>query len=529
MRARLRQATSQPQATAGGLRRQRGTCRKKPKRSTGQAKRQEPRPSPRLPKGTSERRGSEGAKGGCRRPAAPRRSRGASLPQESGVPGGLPQGEGDSVRVRPRRGCKASTRTTNPARSATDATEQTSATRPKAKRSGSGRPDSPRNTGDSREACPCEQGSGRRRASRRPPQGACGASEEHAGKSRSEAQGRRSGRSPGRARGCRRAQANDAAVKARRAAAAGLPPRGGAEALHCRKRAVCPEACRRAKATACECAPEGGAKRARAQQTRRAAPQTQRNRPPRPGRKRSGAGAEGRRNRKSEPPRSLTASEGLSGEKRTSHSRPARRAGERSGAGPTGRTAATARSSPESQSELQVRRSSGSDREAAVDRSLPRPMESASPPARPGGRHAKHDGPRGNRAARQDGSTAEGTGAGRAQRSGRQLSAKRSPAAMTGTKLPGHREAERTKAGGRSCSLEGRAGPTDKRCRKGQTTAVPAPSPAELARHNAPGGQTAGRSRTGENLRAQKAPLLPHYQSSLTRPSGSAEAGESSS
>ena len=230
-----------------------------------------------------------------------------------------------------------------------------------------------------------------------------------------------------------------------------------------------------------------------------------------------------------EPPRSLTASEGLSGEKRTSHSRPARRAGERSGAGPTGRTAATARSSPESQSELQVRRSSGSDREAAVDRSLPRPMESASPPARPGGRHAKHDGPRGNRAARQDGSTAEGTGAGRAQRSGRQLSAKRSPAAMTGTKLPGHREAERTKAGGRSCSLEGRAGPTDKRCRKGQTTAVPAPSPAELARHNAPGGQTAGRSRTGEKLRAQKAPLLPHYQSSLTRPSGSAEAGESSS
>ena len=318
-------------------------------------------------------------------------------------------------------------------------------------------------------------------------------------------------------------------MKARRAAAAGLPPRGGAEALHCRKRAVCPEACRRAKATACECAPEGGAKRARAQQTRRAAPQTQRNRPPRPGRKRSGAGAEGRRNRKSEPPRSLTASEGLSGEKRTSHSRPARRAGERSGAGPTGRTAATARSSPESQSELQVRRSSGSDREAAVDRSLPRPMESASPPARPGGRHAKHDGPRGNRAARQDGSTAEGTGAGRAQRSGRQLSAKRSPAAMTGTKLPGHREAERTKAGGRSCSLEGRAGPTDKRCRKGQTTAVPAPSPAELARHNAPGGQTAGRSRTGEKLRAQKAPLLPHYQSSLTRPSGSAEAGESSS
>ena len=231
-------------------------------------------------------------------------------------------------------------------------------------------------------------------------------------------------------------------MKARRAAAAGLPPRGGAEALHCRKRAVCPKACRRAKATACECAPEGGAKRARAQQTRRAAPKTQRNRPPRPGRKRSGAGAEGRRNRKSEPPRSLTASEGLSGEKRTSHSRPARRAGERSGAGPTGRTAATARSSPESQSELQVRRSSGSDREAAVDRSLPRPMESASPPARPGGRHAKHDGPRGNRAARQDGSTAEGTGAGRAQRSGGQLSAKRSPAAMTGTKLPGHREGE---------------------------------------------------------------------------------------
>ena len=111
----------------------------------------------------------------------------------------------------------------------------------------------------------------------------------------------------------------------------------------------------------------------------------------------------------------------------------------------------------------------------------------------------------------------------------KQFSAKRSPAAMTGTKLPGHREAERTKAGGRSCSWEGRAGPTDKRCRKGQTTAVPAPSPAELARHNAPGGQTAGRSRTGENLRAQKAPLLPHYQSSLTRPSGSAEAGESSS
>ena len=233
----------------------------KPKRSTGQAKRQEHKPSPRLPKGTSERRGSEGAKGGCRRPAAPRRSRGASLPQESGVPGGLPQGEGDSVRVRPRRGCKASTRTTNPARSATDATEQTSATRPKAK---------------------------------------------------------------------------------------------------------------------------------------------------------AQPGAEGRKNRKSEPPRSLTASEGLSGEKRTSHSRPARRAGERSGAGPTGRTAAAARSSPESQSELQVRRSSGSDREAAVDRSLPRPMESASPPARPGGRHAKHDGPRGNRAARQDGSTAEGTGAGRA-------------------------------------------------------------------------------------------------------------------
>ena len=377
MRARLRQATSQPQATAGGLRRQRGTCRKKPKRSTGQAKRQEHQPSPRLPKGTSERRGSEGAKGGCRRPAAPRRCRGASLPQESGVPEGLPQGEGDSVRVRPQRGgCKTSTRTTNPARSAKDATEQTSATRPGAK---------------------------------------------------------------------------------------------------------------------------------------------------------AQPGAEGRRNRKSEPPRSLTASEGLSGEKRTSHSRPARRAGERSGAGPTGRTAAAARSSPESRSEPQVRRSSGSDREAAVDRSLPRPMESASPPARPGGRHAKHDGPRGNRAARQDGSTAEGTGAGRAQRSGRQLSAKRSPAAMTGTKLPGHREAERTKAGGRSCSLEGRAGPTDKRCRKGQTTAVPAPSPAELARHNAPGGQTAGRSRTGENLRAQKAPLLPHYQSSLTRPSGSAEAGESSS
>ena len=105
----------------------------KPKRSTGQAKRQEHQPSPRLPKGTSERRGSEGAKGGCRRPAAPRRSRGASLPQESGVPGGLPQGEGDSVRVRPRRGCKASTRTTNPARSAKDATEQTSATRPGAK------------------------------------------------------------------------------------------------------------------------------------------------------------------------------------------------------------------------------------------------------------------------------------------------------------------------------------------------------------------------------------------------------------
>lgn len=319
-------------------------------------------------------------------------------------------------------------------------------------------------------------------------------------------------------------------MKARRAAAAGLPPRGGAEALHCRKRAVCPEACRRAKATACECAPEGGCKTSThttnpARSATDATEQTSATRP----KAKAQPGAEGRRNRKSEPPRSLTASEGLSGEKRTSHSRPARRAGERSGAGPTGRTAATARSSPESQSELQVRRSSGSDREAAVDRSLPRPMESASPPARPGGRHAKHDGPRGNRAARQDGSTAEGTGAGRAQRSGRQLSAKRSPAAMMGTKLPGHREAERTKAGGRSCSLEGRAGPTDKRCRKGQTTAVPAPSPAELARHNAPGGQTAGRSRTGENLRAQKAPLLPHYQSSLTRPSGSAEAGESSS
>ena len=378
-RARASEAPAGDEPAAGhrrGLAAPARNMPEKPKRSTGQAKRQEHQPSPRLPKGTSERRGSEGAKGGCRRPAAPRRSRGASLPQENGVPEGLPQGEGDSVRVRPRRGCKASTRTTNPARSATDATEQTSATRPKAK---------------------------------------------------------------------------------------------------------------------------------------------------------AQPGAEGRRNRKSEPPRSLTASEGLSGEKRTSHSRPARRAGERSGAGPTGRTAATARSSPESQSELQVRRSSGSDREAAVDRSLPRPMESASPPARPGGRHAKHDGPRGNRAARQDGSTAEGTGAGRAQRSGGQLSAKRSPAAMTGTKLPGHREAERTKAGGRSCSLEGRAGPTDKRCRKGQTTAVPAPSPAELARHNAPGGQTAGRSRTGENLRAQKAPLLPHYQSSLTRPSGSAEAGESSS
>ena len=378
-RARASEAPAGDEPAAGhrrGLAAPARNMPEKPKRSTGQAKRQEPRPSPRLPKGTSERCGSEGAKGGCRRPAAPRRSRGASLPQESGVPEGLPQGEGDTVRVRPRRGCKTSTRTTNPARSAKDATEQTSATRPGAK---------------------------------------------------------------------------------------------------------------------------------------------------------AQPGAEGRRNRKSEPPRSLTASEGLSGEKRTSHSRPARRAGERSGAGPTGRTAATARSSPESQSELQVRRSSGSDREAAVDRSLPRPMESASPPARPGGRHAKHDGPRGNRAARQDGSTAEGTGAGRAQRSGRQLSAKRSPAAMTGTKLPGHREAERTKAGGRSCSLEGRAGPTDKRCRKGQTTAVPAPSPAELARHNAPGGQTAGRSRTGENLRAQKAPLLPHYQSSLTRPSGSAEAGESSS
>ena len=378
-RARASEAPAGDEPAAGhrrGLAAPARNMPEKPKRSTGQAKRQEHKPSPRLPKGTSERRGSEGAKGGCRRPAAPRRSRGASLPQESGVPGGLPQGEGDSVRVRPRRGCKTSTRTTNPARSAKDATEQTSATRPGAK---------------------------------------------------------------------------------------------------------------------------------------------------------AQPGAEGRRNRKSEPPRSLTASEGLSGEKRTSHSRPARRAGERSGAGPTGRTAAAARSSPESRSEPQVRRSSGSDREAAVDRSLPRPMESASPPARPGGRHAKHDGPRGNRAARQDGSTAEGTGAGRAQRSGRQLSAKRSPAAMTGTKLPGHREAERTKAGGRSCSLEGRAGPTDKRCRKGQTTAVPAPSPAELARHNAPGGQTAGRSRTGENLRAQKAPLLPHYQSSLTRPSGSAEAGESSS
>ena len=145
-RARASEAPAGDEPAAGhrrGLAAPARNMPEKPKRSTGQAKRQEPRPSPRLPKGTSERRGSEGAKGGCRRPAAPRRSRGASLPQESGVPEGLPQGEGDSVRVYPRRGCKTSTRTTNPARSATDATEQTSAIRPKAKRSGSGRPEKP--------------------------------------------------------------------------------------------------------------------------------------------------------------------------------------------------------------------------------------------------------------------------------------------------------------------------------------------------------------------------------------------------
>ncbi len=145
-RARASEAPAGDEPAAGhrrGLAAPARNMPEKPKRSTGQAKRQEHKPSPRLPKGTSERCGSEGAKGGCRRPAAPRRSRGASLPQESGVPGGLPQGEGDSVRVRPRRGCKTSTRTTNPARSAKDATEQTSATRPKAKRSGSGRPEKP--------------------------------------------------------------------------------------------------------------------------------------------------------------------------------------------------------------------------------------------------------------------------------------------------------------------------------------------------------------------------------------------------
>lgn len=145
-RARASEAPAGDEPAAGhrrGLAAPARNMPEKPKRSTGQAKRQEHRPSPRLPKGTSERCGSEGAKGGCRRPAAPRRSRGASLPQESSVPGGLPQGEGDSVRVRPRRGCKASTRTTNPARSAKDTAEQTSAIRPKAKRSGSGRPEKP--------------------------------------------------------------------------------------------------------------------------------------------------------------------------------------------------------------------------------------------------------------------------------------------------------------------------------------------------------------------------------------------------
>ena len=87
-----------------------------------------------------------------------------------------------------------------------------------------------------------------------------------------------------------------------------------------------------------------------------------------------------------------------------------------------------------------------------------------------------------------------------------QFSAQRSPAAPTGTKLSGHREAERAKAGRRSCSLWGWAGQTDKRCRRGQAAAVPAPSPAEPARHRAPGGQTAGRSSAGVKFSAKRSP-----------------------
>ena len=84
-----------------------------------------------------------------------------------------------------------------------------------------------------------------------------------------------------------------AAVKARRAAAEGLPPRGGAEALHCRKRAVCPEACRRAKATACECAPKGGGCKTSTRTTnpaRSAKDATEQTSATRPKAKRSGSG-----------------------------------------------------------------------------------------------------------------------------------------------------------------------------------------------------------------------------------------------
>ena len=105
----------------------------------------------------------------------------------------------------------------------------------------------------------------------------------------------------------------------------------------------------------------------------------------------------------------------------------------------------------------------------------------------------------------------------------KQFSAQRSPAAMTGKKLPGHREAERAKAGETSCSLEGWVGSTDKRCRKGQAAAVPAPSPAEPARHRAPGGQTTGRSCAGEKFRAQKAPNLQHNHQPCIRPKRASE------